>query len=90
MFLRAAKTEAEEAGESTDGMASSVAALRSELKALTGGKVDIMVDEDTFKSTYQILSDIADVWEELSETSQSNILNLIGGKLLPRRTVMCA
>ena len=46
MYLRAAKTEAEEAGESTEGMANSVSELREEILALTGGKVDIMLDED--------------------------------------------
>lgn len=35
MYLRAAKTEAEEAGESTEGMANSVSELREELLALT-------------------------------------------------------
>lgn len=54
MYLRAAKTEAEEAGESTEGMANSVSELREELLALTNGKVDIQIDENTFKSTYQI------------------------------------
>ena len=42
MYLRAAKTEAEEAGESTEGMANSVSELREELLALTNGKVDIL------------------------------------------------
>ena len=37
MYLRAAKTEAEEAGESTEGMANSVSELREELLALTNG-----------------------------------------------------
>jgi hypothetical protein len=46
MYLRAAKTEAEEAGESVDGMANSVSELRSELMALTGNRVDIMLNED--------------------------------------------
>ena len=46
MYLRAAKTEAEEAGESTDGMANSVSELRSEILALTGNRVDIQIDED--------------------------------------------
>lgn len=46
MYLRAAKTEAEDAGESTDGMASSVSKLRDEILALTGNKVDIQIDED--------------------------------------------
>lgn len=46
MYLRAAKTEAEAAGESTEGMAESVSKLREELLKLTGNKVDIMIDED--------------------------------------------
>lgn len=80
MFLRAAKTEAEEAGESTDGMANSVSELRAEILALTGNKVDIQIDEDTFKSTYQILKELSGVWDDLTDVSQANILELVGGK----------
>ena len=46
MYLRAAKTEAEDAGESTDGMAESVSKLRDELLKLTNNKVDIQLNED--------------------------------------------
>lgn len=80
MYLRAAKTEAEEAGESTEGMANSVSELRSELLALTGNKVDIQIDENTFKSTYQIIKELSEVWDELTDISQANILEMIGGK----------
>lgn len=80
MYLRAAKTEAEEAGESTDGMANSVSELRDELLKLTNGKVDIMLDDKTFKSTYQIMKELASVWEDLSDVDTANILELIGGK----------
>lgn len=80
MYLRAAKTDAEEAGEATDGMASSVSELREELLSLTGGKVDIQIDEDNFKSTYQILKELSQVWGELSDISQANILEMVGGK----------
>lgn len=80
MFLRAAKTEAEEAGEATDGMASSVSELRSELLTLTKGKVDIMLDDKTFKSTYEIMKDLSKVWNDIADVDQANILELIGGK----------
>ena len=80
MFLRAAKTEAEDAGESTEGMANSVSELRDELLALTGGKVDIQIDENTFKSTYQIMKELSEVWGELTDISRANILEMIGGK----------
>nr|DAH36639.1 MAG TPA: minor tail protein [Caudoviricetes sp.] len=80
MYLRAAKTEAEEAGESTDGMAESVSKLREEIKALTGNKVDIMQDDQTFKSTYQILKELSKVWNQISDVSQANILERLAGK----------
>lgn len=80
MYLRAAKTEAEEAGESTEGMANSVSELRGEILALTGGKVDIQIDEDSFKSTYQIIKELSEVWGELTDISRANILEMIGGK----------
>lgn len=80
MFLRAAKTEAEDAGESTEGMASSVSKLRDEILRLTGNKVDIQIDDDTFKSTYQILKELSKVWDGLTDISQANILELVGGK----------
>lgn len=80
MYLRAAKTEAEEAGESTDGMAGSVSELRDEILALTGNKVDIQIDEDNFKSTYQILKELSVVWDDLTDISQANILEMVGGK----------
>lgn len=80
MFLRAAKTEAEEAGESTDGMANSVSELRGEILALTGNKVDIQIDENTFKNTTQILRELSSVWSDLSDVSKANITEMIGGK----------
>ena len=80
MYLRAAKTEAEEAGESTEGMADSVSELRGEILRLTGQKVDIQLDENTFKSTYQILKELSEVWDELTDISQANLLEMIGGK----------
>lgn len=80
MFLRAAKTDAEEAGESTEGMANSISELREEVLALTGGAVDIQLDENTFKSTYQILQEISKVWHNLTDVSQANLLELLGGK----------
>lgn len=80
MYLRAAKTEAEEAGESTDGMANSVSKLRSEILSLTSGRVDIMLDNDTLKSTYQIMKELAAVWDDLTDITRANILEKVAGK----------
>lgn len=80
MYLRAAKTEAEEAGESTDGMANSVSELRNQILALTDERVDIMADDSTYKSTFQILREISNVWASMADIDQANLLELIGGK----------
>lgn len=80
MYLRAAKTEAEAAGESTDGMANSVSELRQDILDLTGQKVDIQIDDNSFKSTYQILKELSAVWKDLTDVSQANLLEMIGGK----------
>lgn len=81
MYMRAAKTEAEEAGLSTENMADSVSELREELLALTGNRVDIMADVDAgeYKSTVEILRDLSEVWGDLSDTTKTNITELIGG-----------
>lgn len=80
MRLRATKTELEEAGEDTEGMAESVSKLRNEIKSLTG--VDIMLDDATYKSTYQILDELAQVWDKLDDKdiTQANVLELLFGK----------
>ena len=83
MFLRASKVEAEEAGESTEGMANSVSELRDSLLRLTGSRVDILTDSGQYKSTYEILRDIAAVWDDIvanQGTDSAAILELLGGK----------
>jgi len=79
MYIRAAKTEAEEAGIATDGMANSVSELRGEILALTGNEVDIMIDDTTFKSTVDIIRDLSKVWGGLNDITRANITELIGG-----------
>ena len=78
MRIRGAKTELEEAGLETDGMAESTATLRNELLALSG--VDIMIDENTFKSTYDILDELSKKWQHLTDIQQASITELIAGK----------
>jgi TP901 family phage tail tape measure protein len=80
MFLRSAKTELEEAGEDTEGMAESVSKLRGNILALTGNRVDIQETNDTYKSTTQILRELSQVWGELTDVTRANILEMIGGK----------
>lgn len=83
MYVRAAKTELEAAGEETEGIAESTGKLRELIMAITreGGKaVDIMADENRFKSTFQILEEISEVWDKISDTNQAALLEKLGGK----------
>lgn len=83
--IRGAKTEITDAGESTEGMAESTSKLRSKVKALTNvdgsGGVDIMEDEDTFRSTYDIMKDISGKWGQMSDVNQAALLELLAGKV---------
>lgn len=78
MRLRSSESDLEAAGIDTDGMAESVSKLRNEIKALSG--VDIMLDDETFKTPYQMLIEIGKVWDNLTDVSQANITELLFGK----------
>lgn len=76
--IRGATTELEAMGEDADGAATSTAKLQAEIKALSG--VNIMKDRDTFKSTYEILDELADKWDSLTDVSKASILEDLAGK----------
>lgn len=82
--IRGAKTEIEAEGESVDGMAESTSKLRAQVLALTNvtgkGGFDIMTDNgQTFKSTYDIMLGISQVWKDMSDVDQAALLELIAG-----------
>lgn len=70
----------EEAGLETEGMAETTSQLQQKLLALTDGKVDIMIDANTFKNTTQILREMAEEWDNLTDVEQAAALELLGGK----------
>ncbi|MDE7222513.1 MAG: phage tail tape measure protein, partial [Acetatifactor sp.] len=70
--------EMEGLGLETDGMLASTAALREEIMALSG--VDIMKSKDSFKSTFQILDELAAKWNDLTDIQRDSITELIAGK----------
>lgn len=78
MRIRGAKTEMEELGLDTRGMIESAAALRKEIMSLSG--VDIMDNQNTFKSTYRVLDELAAKWQDLTDRQQSSLTELIAGK----------
>ena len=83
-----ATTELENAGLETDGMAESTAKLREEIMALSG--VDIMIDKNNFKSTYDILDELSQKWSDLTDIQQASITELIAGIDAYRNVQKCA
>ena len=68
----------EEEGLDSEGAVSSKSKLQSKVKALSG--VDILTATGEYKSTYEILSEIADVWADINDMDQAALLELISGK----------
>lgn len=77
--------EIEEAGEETDGLIQSTSKLYSTIKSLTavGGKegISILKDDGSYKSTYEILTAIAERWEEITAANNdAALLEAIAGE----------
>ena len=80
MRIRGADTELQQAGLDTEGMAESTAKLRQEVMALSG--VDIMKNENEFKSTYDVLDELSTKWADLTDIQQASLTELIAGELI--------
>lgn len=77
--IRGSKTDLDELGEDTTELAQGFSKYAKELKALTG--FDIMVSGTTneFKDLYDIMDGIAEVWDNLSDTQQARVAEILGG-----------
>lgn len=77
-----AKTELADSGEEVDEYVNSVSKLRQSLIDLAG--VDIMINDSTFKSTYQILQEITEALnsteKKISDIDKANIIEIMFGK----------
>lgn len=92
--LRLRATDAktlQEAGEDTDGVVTSVPQLRQLIRDLTKVSsndfkgLDILKDDGSFKSTYDILLSLSKIWDEIGNSDQgdlkqASILEKIAGK----------
>lgn len=70
--------ELSEMGEEVEEVTALTGKLRKELLRLTG--VDIMVDNNTFKSYYDQLYEISQVIDKLDDTTSAKVLELLFGK----------
>ena len=91
-MTKAAKEELEELGEDVDDFVITTSSkLNDQVKWLTKvtGKngISLLDDNGNYRSTYEILQDIADVWEQIAEEDletgqnrQNALLELLAGK----------
>ena len=81
LSMRLRGTTAEELqaiGEDSDGLIEVTSKLQASIKSLTG--VDITDANGQLRSTYEIMDDLAEVWEQLNTNTQANVLEVIAGK----------
>ena len=75
--IRGTKAELEALGESTDDVLST-SKLQSLVKGYTD--VDIMLDKDTYKDIYTIVSEIGEKWKGLKDVERAALLEGLAGK----------
>lgn len=81
MRLRGMKGDLQELGEDVDENVESISKMQTQVLNLTHGKVNIFDDSTgAFKSTYEILKEIAAVYPKLKDTEQADLLETIAGK----------
>lgn len=73
------KGELEELGEEAEGV-ENVSKMQGQILNMTHGAVNIFDEAGNFKSTYEIMKGIAEVYDELSSTEQASLLETIAGK----------
>ena len=54
--------------------------VQNDISELTHGMVSIMDDPNTYKSTYEILKRISEIWDQLSDKEQAGLLEKLFGK----------
>lgn len=80
MRLRGMKGELQDLGEETDSNVENLSQMQGKVLNLTQGKVNIFDDAGNFKSTYEIMQGIADVYDDLTDTDKADLLETIAGK----------
>lgn len=80
MRVRGMKGELEELGEETDENVENISKMQGQILNLTHGKVNIFDGNGEFKSTYEIMQGIANVWDDLNTKEQADLLETVAGK----------
>lgn len=77
---RMMKGELQELGEDAEGV-ESISKIQTQILNLTKGRVNIFDANGNFRATYDILKDISEVYNELSDPDKANLTEIIFGKL---------
>ena len=72
--------ELEDLGEDTEGLIEAVPKLRQTILDITGNRVDIANTNGELRSTFDIMRDIASIWDTLGTNEQASLLENIAGK----------
>ena len=80
MRLRGQVDALKEMGEDAEGVSTDLTKIQQQIYELTGNKVNIFENDDTLKSTYQMILEIGEVFDSLSDRSQADLLEKMFGK----------
>ena len=78
---RMMKGELEALGEEVDSSVDSISKVQTQILNLTHGEVNIFDGAGEFRNYYEIMKDIADVYDELTSTEQSSLTEILFGKM---------
>lgn len=80
MRIRGMKGKLEELGEEYENV-QSISKIQTQILNLTSGKVNIFDDNGNFKSTYDILKGIAEIYNDLSDPAKADLTEILFGKM---------
>ena len=66
------KGELEALGEEVDPTIESISKIQTQILNLTHGNVNIFEKDGSFKSTYEIMKEIAAIYDHLTDTEQAS------------------
>ena len=81
MRIRGMKGELEELGEEVDDNIDSISKVQTQILNLTKGKVNIFDDSGEFRNYYEIMQEIAAIYDSLGSTEQASLSEILFGKL---------
>lgn len=77
---RMMKGALEELNEETEGI-ESISKIQTQILNLTKNKVNIFNDDGSFKSTYDILKQISEIYNDLADTQKASLTEILFGKV---------